>query len=343
VSRHAAPRGRRARRAAAAPPAPRAPSSPASDAFAGRAHSPNDSHRDPAALRDLASGLPEGDAVGATRWVPPGEHVARLGHAAARRMHLLAAVVAAATGIVLGAGAVVGRPGVIVTVALAQVVLAPVWMLGTDRPGRIGGLLIGLGAAAVGDIALLMRDRTSPAVLLGVLGLALPAIVVHQLARGVVRVRVSESVGAVAVLVAAEVALCMLIALARAEDGHRLVGTVVLAATAGLTVARLTDAVVAVPRIAQGVPYGLGAVVLAAVAGAAAGAATAGGPLTARAGGGVGALVGAVAALIAVGVGFLTLALPDRPRPPVPALLSVLLPLALVTPVGYLTVLSVAG
>ena len=34
-------------------------------------------------------------------------------------------------------------------------------------------------------------------------------------------------------LVAAEVALCLLIALARAEDGHRLVGTVVLAARPG--------------------------------------------------------------------------------------------------------------
>jgi hypothetical protein len=57
----------------------------------------------------------------------------------------------------------------------------------------------------------------------------------------------------------------------------------------------------------------------------------------------VGALVGAVAALVAVGVGFVTLALPDRPRPLVPAVLSALLPLALVAPVGYLTVLSVAG
>jgi hypothetical protein len=238
---------------------------------------------------------------------------------------------------------VIGRPGVVVTVALAQAVLAPVWMLGTDRPGRIGGVLIGLGAAAVGDVALLVRDRNSPVVLLGVLGLALPAMVVHQLVRGVVRVRVTESVSAVALLVAAEVALCLPIALARAEDGHRLVGTVVLAAAAGLTVARLTDALAPVPRIAEGVPYGLAAVLLAAVAGAVAGAATAGGPLTAGAGAGVGALVGAVAALVAVGVGFVTLALPDRPRPLVPAVLSALLPLALVAPVGYLTVLSVAG
>ncbi len=64
--------------------------------------------------------------------------------------------------------------------------------------------------------------------LLGVLGLALPAMLAHQLARGVVRVRLTESVAAVAVLVAAVVALCLPIALARADDGHRLVGAVVL-------------------------------------------------------------------------------------------------------------------
>ena len=58
-----------------------------------------------------------------------------------------------------------------------------------------------------------VRDRTSPAVLLGVLGLALPALIVHQLARGVVRVRVTESLAGVAVLVAAEVALAALLAL----------------------------------------------------------------------------------------------------------------------------------
>jgi hypothetical protein len=258
-------------------------------------------------------------------------------------MHLLAAATAAGTGLVLGAGAVAGRPAIVATVALAQAALALVWMLGTDRPGRIGGVLIGLAAAAAGDVALLVADRTSPAVLVGVLGLALPAMVVHQLVRGVVRVRVTESLAAVALLVAAEVALCLPVALARAGDGHRLVGTVVLAATAGLALARLVDALAPVPRFAEGVPYGVGAVVMAAVAGAAAGLATAGGPLAAGAAAGVGALVGVVSALAAVGVGFVTLALPDRPRPLVPAVLSVLLPLALAAPVGYLTVLSVAG
>jgi hypothetical protein len=269
--------------------------------------------------------------------------VAPIDRAAARRAHLLAAAVAVAAGVVLGAGAVLGRPGVVVTVGLAQALLVPAWVLGTARPGRVGGLLIGLAAAVAGDVALLLRDRTSPAVLLGVLGLAVPVMIVHQLARGVVRVRVTESVAGVAVLVTAQVALSTLIALARADDGHRLVGTVVLAATAGLALARLTDALAPVPRIAAGVRYGLAAVLVAAVAGAAAGAATTGGRLTAAAGAGVGAGVGAVAALVAVGVGFIVVTLPDRPRPLVPAYLSVVLPLALVAPVGYLAVLSVAG
>ena len=261
----------------------------------------------------------------------------------ARRGHLVAAGVAVAVGLVLGAGAVAGRPGVVASVAVVQALLVPAWILGTRRPGRIGGMILGGAAAAAADVALLVRDRTSPAVLLGVLGLAVPALILHQLTRGVVRVRVTESLAGIAVLIAAEVALSTPIALARAEDGHRLAGAVVLAAAAGLAVARLTDAVAPVPAIADGVPYGLLAVVLAAVAGAAAGAATRGGPLSTAGGAEVGAVVGLVAALVAVGAGFLTLALPEQRARIAVAYLSIALPIALVAPVGYLVALSVAG
>jgi hypothetical protein len=255
----------------------------------------------------------------------------------------MGAAVAVVVALALGTGAVIGRPGVLVSVALVQAALVPAWVFGARSPGRIGGLVLGVAAAGAADAALLVRDRTSPAVLLGVLGLAVPALIVHQLTRGVVRVRVTESLAGIALLITAEVALSILIALARAEDGHRLVGAVVLGAGAGLAVARLTDAVAPVPRIAAGVPYGLLAVALAAVAGAAAGAATAGGPLRTAAGAGVGSLVAAVAALVAVGVGFAAVALPgDRNRLAL-AYLSVVLPIALVAPVGYLAALSVAG
>ena len=244
--------------------------------------------------------------AGATRSEEPRPEVTVVDRAAARRGHLLAAGVAVLVGLVLGVGAPAGRPGVLVSVAVVQALLVPAWILGARRPGRIGGMIVGSGAAAAADVALLVRDRTSPAVLLGVLGLALPALFAHQLTRGVVRARVTESLAGIAVLIAAEVALSTLIALARAEDGHRLAGAVVLAAAAGLAVARLTDAVAPVPGIADGVPYGLLAVVLATGAGAAAGAVARGGPLSAAGGAGVGAVVGLVAALVAVGAGFLT-------------------------------------
>ena len=97
------------------------------------------------------------------------------------------------------------------------------------------------------------------------------------------------------------------------------------------------------PRLADGVPYGLLAVLLAAVAGAAAGAATAGGPLTAAAGAGGGRAGRRRRRAGRVGVGYVTLALPDRAPPAGAGVASVLLPLALVAPVGYLMALSVAG
>lgn len=318
VSRHAAPKGRRAR----VDPVPARPVGVPAEA--------------------RPTGAPEGLA-GATRWAAPVNGLAVVDRAAARPAHLLAAGLALLAGLLLGVGAVAGRPGVLVSVAVVQALLVPAWILGAQRPGRIGGMIIGAGVAAAADVALLVRDRTSPAVLLGVLGVALPALVLHQLTRGVVRVRVTESLAGIAVLIAAEVALSTLFALARAEDGHRLAGTVVLAAAAGLAVARLTDAVAPVPRIADGVPYGLLAVVLATAAGAVAGAATRGGPLSTAGGAEVGAVVGLVAALVAVGAGFLTLALPEQRGRLAVAYLSVVLPIALVAPVGYLTALSVAG
>ena len=250
----------------------------------------------------------------------------------------------------LAASALGGRPGVAVGVALVQALFVPVWVLGLHRPGRIGATLLGLSAAAAADVALLAHDRTSPAALLAVLGFALPLMVVHQLARGVVRVRVTESLSGAAVCLTAVLGLATLLALSRAADGPRLVGVVALAAGAGLAVARGTDALAPVPRIAADLPYGLLAVLLAAAAGAGTGAALAvpaiGAPAAPVVGAlalpVVGALVGALAALVSVGVGFVAATLPDA-RPVPLGLLGAVVPIALVAPVGYLVALSVAG
>jgi hypothetical protein len=267
--------------------------------------------------------------------------------AAARRAHLTAALLAAAITAGLAAATGRDRPGIVVAVAVLQVLLVPAWVFGTALPGRIGGTVLGLGAAAAADIALLVRDRVSLLVLLGVLGLALPAMLLHQLTRGVVRVRVTESLAGIAMLVTAVVALSSLVALARAVDGPRLVAVVVVGAGAGLTVARLVDAVAPAPRLAEDVAHGLLAVLAAGVAGAAGGALLAGAAdqLTSPGGALLGAVVAVPAALVAVGVGYVAAAVQRRRRGTALAMayLGVVLPLALTAPVGYLVSLAVAG
>ena len=271
--------------------------------------------------------------------------------AAARRLHLRTAAVAAVLTAGLAVATAYGRGGVLVGIAAVQALLVPAYVLGTRRPGRLGAMLLGLAAAGAADTVLVVRDRTSLAVLVGVLALAFPAMLLHQLARGVVRVAVTESLGGVALLVTAEVGLSCCVALARATDGGRLVAALVLGAGAGLVVARLVDAAVPAPRIADDVPHGLLGVVAATAAGAAASAAVGVGAtqLTPARGALLGAVVAAVAALVAVGVGFVVATAEpepgrrDRLSPAYHACLGVALPLALAAPVGYLVALSVAG
>ena len=238
-----------------------------------------------------------------------------------------------------------GRPGIVAGIGVAQALLVPAWVLGTALPGRVGGMLIGFAAGAAADAALVRYDRTSLAALLGVLALAFPAFLLHQLARGVVRVRVTESMSGVALLVTAVVALSSCVALARAVDGPRLVSAVVVAAGAGLAVARLVDAARPAPRLAEDVPYGLLAVAAATAGGAAAGAVHSIGArqLTPSGGALLGAVVAVLAALLAVGVGYLAGTVDPRPRRAALAYLGVAFPLAMAAPVGYLVALTVAG
>ncbi len=99
-------------------------------------------------------------------------------------------------------------------------------------------------------------------------------------------------------------------------DGPRLVAAVVAAAGAGLVVARLLDAVLPAPRLAHDVPYGLLAVLAGTVAGAAAGAAVAAGARQLSPSGGalLGAVVAALATLLAIGVGYVAGTVGPRPR-----------------------------
>ena len=113
-------------------------------------------------------------------------------------------------------------PGQLVLgVAIVQGVLIVAWVFGTDMPGRIGALIIAVLAAVASDAVMSAWPHSQLGPLIGVLGLAVPAMFVHQLARGVVRSRVVESLSAVAVVVVATVALSALIQLRHETDARR--------------------------------------------------------------------------------------------------------------------------
>jgi hypothetical protein len=269
----------------------------------------------------------------------------------ARIEHLGAAAIAVLAAGVLAVTARIGRPELVGALAVLQVLLVLAWVLGTGLPGRVGGVLIGVAAAAGADAALVLRQPATLEAVLAVLALSLPVMLVHQLSRGVVRVRVTESLSGVTVACASVCALGTYLALFRTVDGTRLVSAVAVAAGAGLLVGYLTDSVMPRPRFDPDVPKGLLGVLLGTAAGALVGAlhalhdarlSLAGGALT-------GAVVAAVAALVSVGVGYLA-----QPVEPVEvdrgrlaslamAYLRVLLPLALSAPIGYLVGLYVAG
>jgi hypothetical protein len=266
----------------------------------------------------------------------------------ARVEHVAAAGIAVAAAVALALAAQFGRAGLATGLAVLQGLLVVAWVVGTGLPGRIGGLLIGAGAAAGADAALLIRQPATLAAVLGVLGLCVPALLVHQLSRGVVRVRVTESLSGVTVLCTAVTGLAAHLALARAVDGPRLVSAAVLAAGLALVVGHLVDTVLPVPRLSQDVPHGLLGVGLAVAVGALVGAAHAYGAARIDLAGGValGAVVAGAAALVAVGVGYLAQTV-EPLRVPLVALampyLRVALPLAFTAPVGYLLGLYITG
>jgi hypothetical protein len=269
----------------------------------------------------------------------------------ARVEHLAAAVIAVVAAAALAVTARIGRPELVVALGVLQLLLVLSWVLGTGLPGRIGGLLIGAAAALGADAALVLHQPATLDAVLAVLALSLPAMLVHQLSRGVVRVRVTESLSGVTVGCAAVCALAAYLALFRTVDGPRLVSAAAVASGAGLLVGYLTDSVMPRPRFDPEVPKGLLGVILSTGAGAAVGALHAlhNARLSLAGGALLGAVVAAVAALVSVGVGYLA-----QPVEPVErdrgrlaslamAYLRVLLPLALTAPIGYLVGLYVAG
>lgn len=240
--------------------------------------------------------------------------------------HLQLAVLSALLGGLLVVGSRLGPAGLLVAVALVQAVLIPSWVLGTGLPGRIGGLVVGALAAAGADAATMHWHDSGYSPVLGVLGLAVPVMFVHQLTRGVVRTRVVESMSAIAVLVVGVVALAGLLVLRRQGSGATITLALTAAITLGLVVNHLTDAALPAPRFDPAIDRGLPAVLAGVLAGGLVGLLLlrhdldfAGGRATF-----VGAAVAAVACLLSIGASFAesrepAVARTDDPDGPVPA------------------------
>jgi hypothetical protein len=244
----------------------------------------------------------------------------------------------------------IGAAALLVGIALTQAVFALSWVFGTALPGRRGALVLAALAAVGADVAVSVRPHAGLGALLPVVGLAVPAMFVHQLVRGAARVRLLESVGLIGVLIVAIVAVPALPQLwhefGDPATSGRVVSAAVLAVGAALIAGLFIDLVAPVPHFDAAVDRGLLAVLGAAVVGGAVGY-LALRSVSAFAGGRslfVGAALGALAALLAVATSFVEHSTPypspgfaRRVRPA----LGALVPMAFASPVALVICLAI--
>lgn len=259
--------------------------------------------------------------------------------------------VAIVLAVVLAVTARTGATALLVVVAVVQALLIFTWVLATRMPGRRGAIVIGGLAAAAADVMISVWPHGHLGTLLAVLGLALPAMIIHQLVRGAARVRVVESLGMTALLVAMVIGLPALLQL-RHELPTALAGQAtsgVAAAVAGaLAIGFLVDLLAPLPRFDASVPRGLVGVIASTGLGGSLGylLLQSSGQREFANGRGIflGASLGAIAALLAVGASYVeaNAPMPDRgfalrSRP----LLGVVVPLSLMMPVAFLLALAI--
>jgi hypothetical protein len=266
--------------------------------------------------------------------------------------HSASLALAVLVGVALALSARASALALLVVVAALQALLAFAWVLGSDLPGRKGALVLAGMAAAAADVCVSVWPHGRLGSQLAVLGLAVPLLFVHQLMRGAARVRVSRSLAAVSLLVLAEVSLPSLLQLRHEFADPDVAGTVVsgvaVIAAGALTVGFLVDMIVAAPRFDPAVPRGLLAVL------ASAGLGGSVGYLMLQSGGYsefvdgrgafIGASLGALVGLLAVGVAFVEHDLDEPASAPARRLrpaVAVLVPLAVLAPLAYLLCLAV--
>jgi hypothetical protein len=260
---------------------------------------------------------------------------------------LISAVIALLVGAGLGLAAHEGTGLLILPVIIAQAIIIVTWVSGPASASRIGELIIGALAAVSSDIVIAHWPHGQLSPLLAVVGLALPAMFIHQLSRGVVRARVTESLSDVTLLVVSVVGLAALIQLRHETGGTAMASAVGFVAGGAVAVGHLIDAWWAVPRFDGTVPRGLIGVIAGIVVAAVLGYLRLNDTAEFSPGRAVflGAGVGAVVSLLAVALAFVRSS-STAPSGAVRYLglgYSVVIPFGLVAPVGYLLCLAVRG
>lgn len=263
---------------------------------------------------------------------------------------LLCLVVAALAGGGLFFTARSGALVLLVAVAVIQAAFAFGWALGTAMPGRRGAIVVAALAASGADVAASVWPHGRLGTLVAVLGLALPVMFVHQLARGAARVQLVSSLSAVALLVLGEVSIVALLQLRHeftdSTLGGRVAAAVAGAAAAALIVGYLVDMVLPAPRFDPEVPRGVLALVASAAVGAAIGYLTLGDQYAFANGRAifVGAAVGALAGLLAVASAFIEHTTPEpasSSRRLLRPVFAALLPLCVLAPAAFLLCLAI--
>ncbi|MFF5215265.1 hypothetical protein [Micromonospora sp. NPDC000442] len=146
-------------------------------------------------------------------------------------------------------------------VLAGQVLFVLVWTMVTRPPALAVVLGVGAVTAVAADVVAVRSAEARLAPLLYIAVGGVLAAVLGQLVRRVDRVRVTDSLRTTATTVFGVVAFATLIVLSRIPAGTQAIAVCLTAAGVALTVARVTDAVAAWPRLAPQVPRGAAGVV----------------------------------------------------------------------------------
>jgi hypothetical protein len=257
--------------------------------------------------------------------------------ASTARVHHLpaAALVAVAVALLVLLPELLGDRGRLAAVLVLQLGLVLAWVLVTGIEGFAGSLTVGAAAAVAADLVLVLPERPALGGLLVVLGVGFLAAVLQQMFRKPRHDLVASLSGTVLLLCPVG-ALAALLLLGRSTGSDRAL-VALLAVGAALVAGHLVDLLLPRPQLAPGVPRGLLGLVLAVPAGAAVAflgrdAADLRGATTALL---FGAVLGGIAALVALVASYLVVEAADSAEPPwALTVVQAVLPLAACGPVA---------